>query len=53
MKKVVLLSIGTATITFGCLIALSLAICGPSAAVYVENTNRYNKYINDGKESDA
>lgn len=53
MKKVILFSIGAATVTFGCLLALVYAICGSSAAVYMENVNRYNQYMKDSKESDA
>lgn len=53
MKKVILLSIGIATATFGCLLALTYVICGSSAATYMENMNRYNRYIKDSKESDA
>jgi hypothetical protein len=53
MKRVILLSMGVATATFGCLLALTYVICGSSAATYMENMNRYSRYMNDSKESDA
>lgn len=53
MKKVILLSMGVATAIFGCLLALSCVICGSSAAAYIENVNRYNRYMSDDKESDV